>query len=57
MTEIKRGLAGVVLTETRMSRVDGEAGELIIGGFPLEEIAPYAYFEEVLYLLWNDQLP
>lgn len=57
MTEIARGLAGVVLTETRMSRVDGEAGELIIGGFPLEEIAPNAYFEEVLFLLWNDRLP
>jgi citrate synthase len=57
MTEIARGLAGVVLTETRMSRVDGEAGELIIGGFPLEELAPHAYFEEVLFLLWNDRLP
>ena len=57
MTEIARGLAGVVLTETRLSRVDGEAGELIIAGFPLEELAPNAYFEEVLFLLWNDRLP
>ncbi len=57
MTEIARGLAGVVITETRLSRVDGEAGELIIAGFPLEELAPKATFEEVLYLLWNDRLP
>jgi citrate synthase len=57
MTEIARGLAGVVITETRLSRVDGEAGELIIAGFPLEELAPNALFEEVLYLLWNDRLP
>jgi citrate synthase len=57
MTEIARGLAGVVLTETRLSRVDGEAGQLIIAGFPLEELAPKASFEEVLYLLWNDRLP
>ncbi len=57
MSEIARGLAGVVITETRLSRVDGEAGELIIGGFPLEELAPNATFEEVLYLLWNDRLP
>jgi citrate synthase len=56
MTEIARGLAGVVITETRMSRVDGEAGELIIGGFPLEEIAPVATYEETLYLMWNDLL-
>ncbi|OGO17014.1 MAG: citrate synthase/methylcitrate synthase [Chloroflexi bacterium RBG_16_48_8] len=57
MSEIARGLAGVVVTETRLSRVDGEAGELIIAGFPLEELAPKATFEEVLYLLWNDRLP
>jgi citrate synthase len=57
MTEIARGLAGVVVTETRLSRVDGEAGELIIGGFPLEELAPKAGFEEVVFLLWNDRLP
>jgi citrate synthase len=57
MTEIARGLAGIVVTETRLSRVDGEAGELIIAGFPLEELAPKASFEEVLFLLWNDRLP
>jgi citrate synthase len=57
MTEIARGLAGVVITETRMSRVDGEAGKLIIGGFPLEELAPRASYEEVLYLMWHDKLP
>jgi len=30
---------------------------LIIAGFPLEEIASQATFEEVAYLLWNDTLP
>lgn len=57
MTDIARGLAGIVLTETRLSRVDGDAGELIIGGFALEDLAPFATFEEVLFLLWNDRLP
>lgn len=57
MTEIARGLAGIVVTESRLSRVDGEAGELIIGGFALEDLAPYAEFEESLFLLWNDRLP
>jgi citrate synthase len=57
MIEIERGLAGVVVTATRLSRVDGEAGQLIIAGFPLEELAPKVSFEEVLYLLWNDRLP
>ena len=57
MSEIARGLAGVVLTETILSRVDGEAGELIIGGFALEDLAPFASYEEVLFLIWNDRLP
>jgi citrate synthase len=51
------GLEGVVATETRLSSVDGEAGELIIAGFPVEELADRASFEEVVYLLWHDVLP
>lgn len=57
MTEIARGLNGVVLTETRLSMVDGEAGRLVIAGLPLGELAPNASFEETVYLLWNDRLP
>ncbi len=51
------GLAGIVAAETRLSCVDGDAGELVIAGFPVEEIAPRASFEEIVYLLWNDALP
>jgi citrate synthase len=51
------GLEGVVAAETRLSDVDGEAGELIIAGFPVEELASRASFEEVVYLLWYDALP
>src|SRR5919109_5543458 len=51
------GLEGVVVAETRMSSVDGEAGELIIGGFPLEALAHRATFEETVYLLWHGALP
>jgi citrate synthase len=57
MEAIARGLEGVVVTETRLSDVDGERGELLIGGFPVEELAPHASFEEVLYLLWHGRLP
>lgn len=42
---------------TRLSRVNGQIGELIIAGFPLEEIASHSTFEETLYLLWHDSLP
>ena len=51
------GLEGVISAETRLSAVDGEAGELIIAGFRVEELASRATFEEVIYLLWHDALP
>jgi citrate synthase len=56
-TTLVPGLEGVVATETRLSRVDGEAGALIIAGFPVEELANRASFEEMVYLLWYDALP
>ena len=51
------GLEGIVAAQTRLSQVDGEAGELIIAGFPVEALAAQASFEEVVYLLWHDVLP
>jgi citrate synthase len=56
-TSVKSGLEGVVAAETRLSSVDGQAGELIIAGFPLERLASQASFEETIYLLWHDKLP
>lgn len=57
MQAIARGLEGVVVTETRLSMVDGQAGKLVIGGFPVETLAPNASYEETLHLLWHDRLP
>jgi citrate synthase len=54
---IARGLEGIAITETRLSCVDGQAGRLVIGGFPVEDLAPKASFEETLFLLWHDRLP
>lgn len=53
----KPGLEGVVAAETRLSGVDGQKGKLTIAGFPVEELAANASFEEVCWLLWNDELP
>ena len=47
------GLEGVVVAETELSMVDGERGELIIAGYPVEELAPNATFEEVVELLFG----
>ena len=51
------GLEGVVAARTRISGVDGEGGVLTLAGFPVEELAGRATFEEVVYLLKNGDLP
>jgi citrate synthase len=51
------GLEGVVAATTRLSSVDGERGELIIAGFPVEELAAHATFEQTTWLLWHGDLP
>jgi citrate synthase len=51
------GLEGVVAAETALSMVDGEAGELVIAGFPVAELAANATFEETAHLLWYGRLP
>lgn len=57
MQALARGLEGIVLTETRLSMVDGQEGKLVIGGFPVETLAPRASYEETIFLLWHDRLP
>jgi citrate synthase len=51
------GLEGVVAARTAISHVDGERGQLVIRGFALEDVAPQATFEEMVFLLWHDALP
>jgi citrate synthase len=51
------GLEGVVAARTRLSHVDGERGELIIAGYPLEELTSNATFEEATWLLWHGDRP
>ena len=50
---MNKGLEGVVAAQTRISDVNGQAGELIIGGYRLEELAGKVSFEEVAFVLWN----
>lgn len=57
MSPIKPGLEGVVAAETKLSRVDGQKGELIIAGYALEEFAGRATFEETIGLLWQGEIP
>lgn len=54
---IYQGLAGVNVDRTQISHIDGLKGELIYRGYDIRELANKASFEEVTYLLWNDDLP
>jgi citrate synthase len=53
----RRGLDGVVAAQTKLSHVDGQAGELIIGGYELKDLAGHVSFEQAAWLLWNGALP
>ena len=46
------GLDDVIAAETALSHVDGQAGQLIVRGYDLEEIAGRRDFEGVTALLW-----
>jgi citrate synthase len=52
-----RNLDGVVAAQTRLSHVDGQAGQLFIAGYALEELAGRVTFEELAHLLWTGHLP
>jgi citrate synthase len=54
---MRDGLNDVVAASTRLSGVDGEAGQLTIAGYAVEDLAPYASFEDVAYLLLHGRLP
>jgi citrate synthase len=51
------GLDGVVVAETVLSEVDGEAGKLIVRGLPVEALAGHVAFEEVAHRLWEGLAP
>ncbi|WP_148416008.1 citrate synthase [Haloferax sp. KTX1] len=55
--ELKRGLEGVLVTESKLSFIDGDAGQLVYCGYDIEDLARDASYEEVLYLLWHGELP
>lgn len=59
MTEpdIKKGLAGVVVDTTAISKVNPETNSLLYRGYPVQELAATQPFEAVAYLLWHGELP
>ena len=51
------GLEGVVAGTSAVSSIDGMAGKLTYRGIDIFDLANNTSFEEVAFLLWNDELP
>ena len=56
-TEIKKGLAGVVVDTTAISKVNPETNSLLYRGYPVQDLAAQLSFEAVALLLWTGELP
>ena len=51
------GLEGITAAESRISRVDGQAGQLIYRGYDVRDLAENCSFEEAAHLVWTGELP
>lgn len=56
-TTIHKGLAGVVVDRTAISKVVPETNSLTYRGYAVQDLAAHCSFEQVAYLLWNGELP
>ena len=56
-TPVHRGLDGVVVDTTRISKVMPEINALVYRGYPVQELAEHCSFEEVAWLIWHGELP
>ncbi len=56
-TEIRKGLAGVTVDVTAVSKVNPDTNSLLYRGYPVQELAGQKSFEEVAWLLWHGELP
>ncbi len=50
-------LKDVIAAPTAISTIDGIEGKLIYRGYSIEDLAAHATFDEVVYLLWEGDLP
>ncbi|MGO1956200.1 bifunctional 2-methylcitrate synthase/citrate synthase [Microbacterium sp.] len=55
--EIHKGLAGVVVDTTAVSKVNPDTNSLLYRGYPVQELAATQPFEAVAHLLWHGELP
>ena len=55
--DIKKGLLGIVVDETEISKVMPEINSLTYRGYAAQDLCEYCRFEEVAYLILNKDLP
>ncbi|BBY56814.1 bifunctional 2-methylcitrate synthase/citrate synthase [Mycobacterium koreense] len=55
--QIRKGLAGVVVDTTAISKVVAETNSLTYRGYPVHDLAGACTMEQVAYLLWHGELP
>ncbi|WP_022918348.1 bifunctional 2-methylcitrate synthase/citrate synthase [Ruania albidiflava] len=55
--EIHKGLNGVVVDATAISKVNPETNSLLYRGYPVQDLAARCSFEEVAHLLLRGELP
>ena len=55
--EVKKGLLGIVVDETEVSKVMPEINSLTYRGFAAQDLCAKCKFEEVAYLILNGELP
>lgn len=51
------GFTSTAACESKITFINGEKGELLYRGYPIEQLAKHASFLETSWLLWNNSLP
>lgn len=54
---VKKGLEGVVMDTSSVSKVNADTNSLVYRGYPVQDLAENCSFEEVAYLLYTGELP
>jgi citrate synthase len=57
IVQVPRGLEGVIVASTELTKIDGQAGRLVYRGYDVTELAGHVPYEAVAHLLWFGQLP
>jgi citrate synthase len=57
MAAANLGLEDVVTGPSSICDVNGKTGQLIYRGYDIHDLVKHTTFEEVVYLLWNEDLP